>query len=155
MAPSEQEARTFPIISVGFFLNFLCYLCYSYCVCFLITIINVFHFIKFFFKNQSDLCETKTVLVFLSIFAIVALSFSICQACLEKKWGQYSNLKSQGPCKIENKKDCLKGGECYYLVDEDFVKCNCSCLFGGKRCGKYMWWTRLEFDKKKMKEFQY
>ena len=36
------------------------------CLCFDIT--NVFHFIITFFKNQSDICETKAVVISISFF---------------------------------------------------------------------------------------
>ena len=46
----------------------------------------------------------------------------------------HSEIKSESRCQKEYKKYCLNGGECYYLVDEDFVACNCAWLYGGKRC---------------------
>ena len=52
----------------------------------------------------------------------------------------YSKFKIQGPCENEYKKYCSNGGKCYYLVDEDIAGCNCTWLYGGKRCEKYMWW---------------
>ena len=59
----------------------------------------------------------------------------------ETKVGHHSEIKSESPCEKEYKKYCMNGGECYYLVDEDIVACNCIWLNGGKRCEKYMWWT--------------
>ena len=50
-------------------------------------------------------------------------------------------IKSERPCKKEYKKYCLNGGECYYLVDEENVACNCTWMYGEKRCEKHMWWT--------------
>ena len=50
-------------------------------------------------------------------------------------------IKSESPCEKEYKKFCMNGGGCYYLVDEDVVACNCTWLYGGKRCEKYIWWT--------------
>ena len=67
--------------------------------------------------------------------------------------GHQSKIISQGPCKNEYEMSCLNGGECYYLVDEDIVGCNCTWLYGGKRCEKYMWWTRLDLRLKKLKYF--
>ena len=39
-----------------------------------------------FFKNQSDMCETKTVLVSLSKFLLVTASFRKYQAHTNRKW---------------------------------------------------------------------
>ena len=86
------------------------------------------------------MCETKAFLVSISIFLLVAASFCIYQAHLKNKVGHHSKIKSHGPCKNEFKKYCLNGGECYYLVDEVNVGSNCTWLYGGKRCEKYMWW---------------
>ena len=55
--------------------------------------------------------------------------------------GQYSEIKIQNPRENEYKKYCLNGGELYYLLDEDFVGCNCTWFYGGKRCEKFLWWT--------------
>ena len=84
------------------------------------------------------MCEIKAVVVSISIVLLVAASFFIYQAQTENKVGHHSKIKSQGPCENEYKKYCLNGGECYYLVDEDIVGCNCTWLQGGKRCEKYM-----------------
>ena len=84
--------------------------------------------------------ETKAVVVSISLFLLVAASFSIFQAQTENKVGHHSKIKSQSPCENEYKKYCLNGGKCSYLVDEDIVGCNCTWLYGGKRCEKYMWW---------------
>ena len=86
------------------------------------------------------MCETKAVVVSISLFLLVAASFCIYQAQTENKVGHPSKIKSQGPCENEYKKYCLNGGECYYLVDEDTVGCNCTWLYRGKRWEKYMWW---------------
>ena len=40
--------------------------------------------------------------------------------------GHHSEIKSESLCKKENKKFCLNGGDCNYLVDEDIVACNCT-----------------------------
>ena len=79
------------------------------------------------------MCEIKAVVVSISIFLLVAASFCIYQAQTENKVGHHSKIRSQGPCENEYKKYCLNGGECYYLVDEDIVGCNCTSLYGGKR----------------------
>ena len=85
------------------------------------------------------MCETKAVVVSISILSLVAASFCICQAHTENEVGHHSKIKIQGPCENEYKKQCLNGGECYYLVDENIVGCICTWLYGGKRCEKYMW----------------
>ena len=87
------------------------------------------------------MCETKAVVVSISLFSLVAESFCIYQAQTENKVGHYSEIKSESPCNKEYKKYCLKGGECYYLVDQDVLACNCTWLYGGKQCEKYLWWT--------------
>ena len=86
------------------------------------------------------MCETKEVVVSISLFLLVAASFCIYHAHTENFVGHLSEIKSQSPCEKEYKKYYLNGGDCYYLVDEDFVGCNCARFFGGKRCEKYMWW---------------
>ena len=89
------------------------------CLCF--DIINVFHFIINVFNNKSDMCETKAVVVSVSLILLVAASFCIYQAHTQNKVGHHSKIKSQGPCQKEYKKYCSNGGERYYLVDEDTV----------------------------------
>ena len=86
------------------------------------------------------MCETKAVVVSISLILLVAASFCIYQAQTENKLGHHSKIKIQGPCENEYKKYCLNGGDCCYLVDEDFVGCNCTWLYGGKRFEKCMWW---------------
>ena len=79
------------------------------------------------------MCETKAVVVSISVFVLVAASFCIYQAHTENKVGYHRIIKSQGPCENEYKKYCSIGGQCYNLVDEDIVGCNCTWLYGGKR----------------------
>ena len=74
------------------------------------------------------MCETKVVVVSISIVLLVAASFCIDQSHTENKVGHHSNIKSQGPVENEYRKYCLNDGECYYLVDEDIVGCNCTWL---------------------------
>ena len=74
-----------------------------------------------FFKNLSDMCQTKAAVVSISLFSLVTARFCTYQANTENKVGHHSKSKYQGPSKNEYKKYCLNGGECYYLVDEDFV----------------------------------
>ena len=89
------------------------------------------------------MCETKAVVESISFNLVIAASFCIYQAQTENEVGHHSKIKSQGPCENEYKKYCLNGGECYYLVDEDIVGCNCTWLYGRKRCEKYMWWNEV------------
>ena len=86
------------------------------------------------------MCETKAVVVSISINFLVAAIFCKYQAHTENKVGHHSKIKSQGPCENEYKKYCLNGGESHYLVVEYNVGCNCAWLYGGKRCEKYMLW---------------
>ena len=68
----------------------------------------------------------KTVLVSVCIFLLVKASFGMYWVYPEKKVGQYSEIKNQNSCENEYKKYCLNGGECYYLIDEDILGCNCT-----------------------------
>ena len=76
------------------------------------------------------MCATKAVVLLISIILLVAAIFCIYQFHTENKVGHHNKIKSQGPCENEYKKYCLNGGECFYLVDEDIVGCNCTCLYG-------------------------
>ena len=87
------------------------------------------------------MCEKKTVLVSLSLILLVTASFCMYGVYPEKKLGQYSVIKIQNHCDNEYKKYCLNGGECYFLIDEVFVGCNCARFYGGKRCEKYKCWS--------------
>ena len=82
------------------------------------------------------MCEIKTVLI-VAVLLLAAAGFYTYQA--NPKVGQHSEIKSESPCEKGYKKYCMIRGECYYLVDEDIVGCNCTWLYGGKRCEKYMW----------------
>ena len=86
------------------------------------------------------MCETKAIVVSISLFLLVAASFCINQAQTENKVGHHSKIKSQGPFENEYRKYCSTGGESLYLVDEDVVGCKCTRLYGGKRCEKYISW---------------
>ena len=87
------------------------------------------------------MCETKAVVVSISLILLVAVRFCIYQAHTKNKVGQEREIKSESPREKEYKKYCMNGGECYYLVDEDIVACNGTWLYGGKRCEKYLLWT--------------
>ena len=82
--------------------------------------------------------EIKAVII-CAVVLLAAAGFYTYQ--VKPKVGHHNEIKSEGPCEKEYKKYCLNGGECYYLVDEDIVACNCTWLYGGKRCEKNMWWT--------------
>ena len=84
------------------------------------------------------MCEIKTVLVATTLLLAVT-GFCIYQA--NPKAVHPSEIKSESPCEKEYKKYCLNGDDCYYLVDEDYVVCNCTWLYGGERCEKYIWWN--------------
>ena len=87
------------------------------------------------------MCDTKSVVLPISLILLVAASFCIQQAHRNDKVGHHSKIKSHGPCENEYKKCCLNGGEFYYLVDEDIVRCNCTWLYSGKRCETQIWWV--------------
>ena len=84
--------------------------------------------------------EIKTVSI-VAVLQLVAAGFYTYQVNSETKVEQHREIKSESPCKKGYKKYCMNGGECYCLVDENIVACNCTWLNGGKRCEKYMWWT--------------
>ena len=50
------------------------------------------------------MCETKAVIVSISLILLVAASFCIYQAQTENEVGHHSKIKSQGPCENEYKK---------------------------------------------------
>ena len=91
------------------------------------------------------MCEIKTVII-VAVLLLAVTGSCIYQANSEKNVGHHSEIKSESPREKEYKKYCLNGGECYYLVDEDIVACNCPWLYGGKRFEKQMWWTLVNFS---------
>ena len=84
--------------------------------------------------------EIKTVIIVAALH-LTATGFCIYQVNSEKEVGHRSKVESESPCEKEYEKYCLNGGEYYYLVNEDVVGCNCTWLYGGKRCERYMCWT--------------
>ena len=82
------------------------------------------------------MCEIKTVIV-VAVLLLAVTGF--CTYQLNPKVGHHSEIKSEGPCEKEYKEYWMNGGECFYLVDEDIVACNCTWMYGGKRCEKYLW----------------
>ena len=83
------------------------------------------------------MCQIKAVSI-VAVLLLATAGFYTYQVNSETKVGQHSEVKSECLCEKEDKKYFLNGGECYYLVDEDIVACNCTWLYGGKRCEKYM-----------------
>ena len=69
------------------------------------------------------MCEIKTVIIVAVL--LLAAGFCIYQVNSEKKVGKHSEIKIESPCEKEYKKYRLNGGDCYYLVYEDIVACNC------------------------------
>ena len=82
------------------------------------------------------MCEIKTVLI-VTVLLIATSGFYTCQ--VNPKVEQHKEIKSESPCEKEYKKYCMNGGECFYLVDEDIAACNCTWMYGGNRCEKYLW----------------
>ena len=90
------------------------------------------------------MCQTKTLLVLLPLYLLIAASFCIDRGRIENKLGNQSEIESQGPCKNEYKKYCLNGGECFYLDDKKFVGSNCSLLYREELRENYMWWDYVK-----------
>ena len=86
------------------------------------------------------MCEIKTVLI-VAVLLLAATGFCIYQVTSEENVRHHSEIKTESACGKQHKKCCLNGGECYHLVSEDIVCRNCTSLYGGQRCEKYMWWT--------------
>ena len=84
------------------------------------------------------MCEIKTVLI-VAALPLAATGFCIYQ--VNPKVEHHSEIKSESPCEKVYRKYCFNSGDCSYLVDEDIVACNCTWLYGGELCEKYMWWT--------------
>ena len=70
------------------------------------------------------MCETKAVVVAVSIHLLVAAIFNIYPAHTENKVGHHSEMNSRSPCKKDYKKYCLNGSERSFVIDEDIVGCN-------------------------------
>ena len=64
------------------------------------------------------MCESKTVIIDAALL-LAATGFCIYQ--VKPKVGHHSEIKSEGFCQKEYKKYCMKGGESFYLVNEDIV----------------------------------
>ena len=62
----------------------------------------------------------KTVLVSVCLILLVTASFCMYWVYPEKNVGQNREIKIETPCENELKKYCLNGGECFYLIDQDF-----------------------------------
>ena len=72
------------------------------------------------------MCETKAVVVSISLILLVAAKFWIYQTHTENKVGQHREIISESPCEKKYKNHCMNGEECYYLVDENIVACICT-----------------------------
>ena len=83
------------------------------------------------------MCEIKTVII-VAVLLLAADGFYTYQ--VNPKWDNIEKSKVKLLAK-KSTKYYENGGECYYLVDEDILACNCTWLYGRKRCEKYMWWT--------------
>ena len=68
------------------------------------------------------MCDIKTVL---TVAALLLVATGFCNYQINPKVGDHNEIKSESPCEKEYKKDCLNGGECYYLYHEDIVGYNC------------------------------
>ena len=55
------------------------------------NIINVFHFILIFLKNQSDVCEIKTVLI--AVALLLANGFEYIKSIQTRKWDTVAKSK--------------------------------------------------------------
>ena len=86
------------------------------------------------------MCDVEIVLIVAPLL-LAATGFCIYQVNSDEKVRHHGEIKSESPCEKGYKKFCLNGCESYYLDDKDFVACNCTWLYRGKRYQKYMWWT--------------
>ena len=82
------------------------------------------------------MCEIKSVII---VAALLFAATGFCIYQVKPKVEHHSGIKSEIPCEKEYKKYCLNGRESFYLVDEDIVACNCTWIYGGKRCEKCIW----------------
>ena len=58
------------------------------------------------------MCETKPVVVTISLILLVAASFCIYKPHTENEVGRNREIKSESPCERGYKKYCMNGGEC-------------------------------------------
>ena len=75
------------------------------------------------------MCEVETVSIVAALL-LAATDFCIYQVSSGKKVGHHSQIESESLCEKEYRRYYLNGGECYYLVGEGIVTCNCTWLFG-------------------------
>ena len=71
------------------------------------------------------MCEIKFVSI-VAVLLLAAAGINTYQVNLETKVRQHSEIESESPCEKEYEKYCLNECECYYLIDEDIVACNCT-----------------------------
>ena len=81
--------------------------------------------------------EIKTV-IFVAAFLLAATGFCTFFYQVKPKMGHHGEIKSESPCVKEYKKFCMNGDKRFYLADENIAACNCTSMYGGKRCEKYM-----------------
>ena len=86
------------------------------------------------------MCEIKTILV--SVCLIILVTASFCLNCVhsEKKSGTTERTQSTKSLRRKYKDKCLNA-ECYYMLKEAIVGCNCSGLHKRERCEKKFWWS--------------
>ena len=85
------------------------------------------------------MCQNKTTLLSVCLILLLTASFCLYQVYPEKKVGQHSEIRNKFLAKTSAR--TLNVFKCFYLVDEEIVGCNCTCLDGGKPCEKYIWLT--------------
>ena len=98
------------------------------CVCFDVIFNSRVSFYHNLFQNEVGHVWVKSSFRSISLVLLVAASCCINQAHTENKVGRHNEIKRQGPCENEYRKWYLNGGECFFLVDEDFVGCKCTWL---------------------------
>ena len=79
------------------------------------------------------MCQMKTVLMSVRLILLVTANFCMYWVYPEINVGHYSEIKFHKLCKNEYKKYCLNGDQCFYLIGEAIVGCNCTRFYGGKR----------------------
>ena len=71
------------------------------------------------------MCENKILLLVAAIL-LTASGFCKYQVNSENKLTHHCEFKSERPCDKEERKYCLNGGECYYLISESSMGCKCT-----------------------------
>ena len=91
------------------------------------------------YKKLKRFLKTTTSFFTTSQISVRSVAASFCKYSVhtEKKVGQPNKNNIKRPYEIKNKKYGLSG-DCFSLLVEDIVRCNCSWYYG-KRCEKFMW----------------